>query len=186
MALIFRGSKFSRIALLEHFVEKISRIRGKTPRPHNRRGVLYSPDSALEDFRARLNSTRYHRPLRRCVVFCDTLFPTSTFSEFVFRYLGKKKKKKKKKKKRRYLGVPLTFAGSSWQLPYWQIPHVRWYLWENSPCGSGSLHFDYCPSSLLKYTNRAIKLAVTSVASVRWNTVRVAVGAQHLSKFSLK
>ena len=30
-------------------------------------------------------------------------------------------------------------------------------------------HFDYCPSSLLnsKYTNRAIKLAVTSVARVR-------------------
>ena len=30
-------------------------------------------------------------------------------------------------------------------------------------------HFDYCPSSLLnsKYTNRAIKLAVTSVALVR-------------------
>ena len=50
MALIFRGSKFSRIALREHFVEKISRIRGKTPRPHNGRGV---PDTALEDFRAR-------------------------------------------------------------------------------------------------------------------------------------
>ena len=43
MALIFRGSKFSRIALREHFVEKISRIRGKTPRPHNGCGVLYSP-----------------------------------------------------------------------------------------------------------------------------------------------
>ena len=53
MALIFRGSKFSRIALREHFVEKNSRIRGKTPRPHNGRGVLYSPDTALEDFRAR-------------------------------------------------------------------------------------------------------------------------------------
>ena len=164
MALIFRGSKFSRIALREHFVEKISRIRGKTPRPHNGRGVLYSPDTALEDF-------RYHRPLRRCIVFCDTLFPTSTLSEFVFRYLG----------------VPLTFAGSSWQLQYWQIPHMSdGTSWENSPCGSGRLHFDYCPSSLLKYTNRAIKLAVTSVARVRWNTVRVAVGAQHLSKFSLK
>ena len=53
MALIFRGSKFSQIALREHFVEKISRIRGKTPRPHNGCGVLYSPDTALEDFRAR-------------------------------------------------------------------------------------------------------------------------------------
>ena len=41
MALIFRGSKFLRIALREHFVEKISRIRGKTPRPQNGCGVLY-------------------------------------------------------------------------------------------------------------------------------------------------
>ena len=42
MALIFCGSKFSRIALREHFVEKISRIRVKMPRPHNGRGVLCS------------------------------------------------------------------------------------------------------------------------------------------------
>ena len=72
MALIFRGSKFSRIALREHFVEKISRIRGKMPRPHNGRGVLYS---ALEDFRARctqldhfvgaLYSVTLSSPLRR-------------------------------------------------------------------------------------------------------------------------
>ena len=41
MALIFRGSKFSRIALREHFVEKLSRIRGKTPRPQNGCGVIY-------------------------------------------------------------------------------------------------------------------------------------------------
>ena len=95
-------------------------------------------------------------------------FPTSTLSEFFFRYLG----------------VPLTFAGSSWQLQYWQISHMSdGTSWENSPCGSGSIHFDYCPSSLLKYTNRAIKLAVTRV---RWNTVHVAVGAQHVSKCSLK
>ena len=40
MALIFRGSKFSRIALREHFVEKISRIRRKTPRPQNGCGVI--------------------------------------------------------------------------------------------------------------------------------------------------
>ena len=131
MALIFRGSKCSRIALREHFVEKISRIRGKTPHPQNGRDVLHLKTPVRAD------STSYHRPLRRCVVFCDTLFPTSTLSEFVFRYLG----------------VPLTFAGLSWQLQYWPISHMSDRTsWENSPCGSGSLHFHYCPSSLLKYT----------------------------------
>ena len=42
------------------------------------------------------------------VLHSATVFPTLTFSEFVFRYLG----------------VPLTFAGSSWQLQHWQISHM--------------------------------------------------------------
>ena len=75
-----------------------------------------------------LNSTSYHRPLalRRCVVFCDTLFPTSTLSEFVFRYL------------------PGRFAGSSWQLQYWQISHMscRWYRKRSTVPLGRTLHVD--------------------------------------------
>ena len=68
-------------------------MRGKTPRPQNGCGVIYCT-CVKTPVRAEL--TVYHRPLRRCVVFCDTLFPTSTLSEFVFRYL------------------PGRFAGLSW------------------------------------------------------------------------
>ena len=35
------------------------------------------------------------------------------------------------------------------------------------------IHFDYCPSSLLKYTNGAIKLAVVRVS---WNAVHILAG----------
>ena len=75
---------------------------------------------------ALVNSTSYHRPHRRCVVFCDTLFPTSTLSEFVFRYL------------------PGRFAGSSWQLQYWQISHMscRWYRKRSTVPLGRTLHVD--------------------------------------------
>ena len=102
-----------------------------TPHPHNGLGVLHSKTPPMS---AEL------LPLHWCVVFCDSL-PNFNVLSVCFSDT--------------YLGVPLTFAGSSWQLH--GIAHVG-TSWENSPCGPGSLHFDYCPSSLLKYTNRAIKL----------------------------
>ena len=90
------------------------------------------------------------------------LFPTLMFSEFVFRYLG----------------VPLTFAAPDRAGGF--SKNGRYRTWWCLSMWTGSLHFDYCPFSLLKYTNRAIKLAVVRV---RWNTVHVAVGARHVKIF---
>ena len=137
MALKFHGSKFSRITLHECF---IARIHGQNVTP-----TKWVWCTALEDSRALSTQLQYYSI---GALYSASLFPTSTFSAFVFRYLG----------------VPLTFAGSSWQLQYWQISHMMVATsWENSPGGPGSLHFDYCPCSLLKYSNRATKLAVAHV-----------------------
>ena len=57
--------------------------------------------------------TRYHRPLRRCVVFCDTLFPTSTLSEFVFQIPGRSPNLRR-----------IELAASVLA----DTAHVRWYL----------------------------------------------------------
>ena len=159
MALIFRGSKFSRIALQEHLVEKISRIHGKVPRPHNGCGVLHLKT----------------RPLRRCVVFCDSL---SHFDVLRVRF----------QIPGRTFAAPDRAGGfsSGRYRTWWHLSHgcsaynnFR-HLVCATVCGPGSLHFGYCPFSLLKYTNRAIN------ARVCLNTVHIAVGARHVSKFSLK
>ena len=133
MALIFRGSKFL-CELLFDVENLISRIRGKTPRPQNGCGVLYctcvkSADSTSytkDHFVGALYSATLSSPLRR------------SQSSFLDTYL------------------PGRFAGSSWQLQYWQISHMsyRWYHKRSTVPIGRTLHVDleaytstsYCPS----------------------------------------
>ena len=96
MALKFCGSKFLRIALPEHIIENFSWSKCLTHTNYGR-GVLQLKIPGR--VRAELN---YH------FVGAATLFPTSMLSAFVFRYLG----------------VPLTFAGSR-QISHMMVPLGR-------------------------------------------------------------
>ena len=68
MALMFRGSKFSRIALREHFVEREFAV--KMPHPHNGRGVHVTCTALENSCTAVRAELRYHRPPRQCVAVC--------------------------------------------------------------------------------------------------------------------
>ena len=155
MALIFHGSRFANCSLRTFCCKKFCNFVVKMPRPHNGRDLLHLKTPACAEL-------SYHR-LTTSSVHC------------ILR-----------------LSFPLRCSQSSFQIPGHSPDLRRIELAVSamadivhdgtSPCGPGSLHFDYCPSSLLKYTNRAIKLAV---ARVRWNTLHVAIGAQHVSKVSI-
>ena len=150
----FAGLKFRKLLFDNILLNKFREFTVKTPHPHNGRGVLHLKTPV----RAELN---YHGPLlHRCVVFCDSL-PHFNILRVRFQIPG-----------------PHLHRIELAALALADIAHDG-TSWENSPCGPGSLLFDCCPSSLLKYTNRAIKL---TVAHVRWNTVHVGIGAQHVSK----
>ena len=138
-----------RITLREHFVENnYSRI-------HSRSGVLHLKTPVRN---CHFIGALYSATLLNChfigALYSATLLPTSTFSAFVYWIPGRSPDLRL---------IELAASANA------DITHDG-TSWVNSPCGPGSSHFDYCPSSLLKCTNRAIKLAV---ARVCWNTAHV-------------
>ena len=90
--LYFAGLNFRELLFGNISLKKFREFMEKAPRPHNGCGVLHLTRSTPE--RADSVTATYTTDHLVGALYSATLFPTSTFSEFVFRYLG----------------VPLTFA----------------------------------------------------------------------------